>query len=269
MASEFSLDGKAAIVTGAGRGLGRAIALTLADAGADIVGAARTKEQIEETADMVRAKGRRCHAISCDVTDSAAVRAMVQSALNAFGRIDILVNNAGGLTEGFGGRPLEELSDQQWRIGIDTNLSGAMYCSRAVVPPMLQQGSGKIINIASTAGMRGVTNSFIYGSAKAALINFTRALTMTYAKTIQANVITPGIFPHDIPQISDWFKHGDSLPMGRLGRDEEIGRLAVFLASDLTSYMNGQIIVLDGGGLAGGHAPTGFAPVVPLTRDLA
>jgi len=107
----------------------------------------------------------------------------------------------------------------------------------------------------------------MYTSAKAGLINFTRALAMTYAPDIQANLIAPGLFPHENPQMEEWWKHGKFTPMGRLGKDEELGPLCVFLASGLTSYMNGQLIVLDGGGLAAGHAPTGFAPVIPLPAE--
>jgi len=265
---KLRLDGKIAIVTGAGRGLGRAMAVAMADAGADIVATARTQGQIDETAGLVRDKGRRCLAVPCDVTDSDSVRSMVDAALGEFGHIDVLVNNAGGATDGFG-NSLENISDQQWHTGVDTNLTGAMYCSRAVIPHMLerpdgQAGSGKIINVTSGFGLRSARNNFIYTSAKAGLINFTRSLTMTYAPGIQANLIAPGLFPHGDPAMEDWWKHGKFVPMARLGKDEELGPLCVFLASDLTSYMNGQIIVLDGGGLAGGQMPTGFAPVVPV-----
>jgi len=263
---KIRLDGKIAIVTGAGRGLGRAMAVALADAGADIVATARTQGQIDETAGLVRDKGRRCLAVPCDVTDSESVKSMVDATLAEFGRIDILVNNAGGATDGFG-NPLENISDQQWRTGVDTNLTGAMYCSRAVIPYMLERGGGKIINVTSGFGLRSARNNFIYTSAKAGLINFTRSLTMTYAPGIQANLIAPGLFPHGDPAMEDWWKHGKFVPMGRLGEDEELGPLCVFLASDMTSYMNGQIIVLDGGGLAGGQLPTGFAPMVPLAGE--
>jgi len=260
---KLNLTGKVAVVTGAGRGLGRAMALALARAGADLAVTARTRAQIEETADMVRAIGRAAVWVTCDVTDSASVRAMVDAALERFGRIDILVNNAGGATEGFA-NPLPDITDDIWRKGIDTNLTGAVYCSRAVIPHMIEAGGGKIINVTSGFGLRAGRNNFMYTSAKAALINFTRSLTMTYAPQIQANLIAPGLFPHDDPAMIEWWKGGKFVPMGRLGKDEELGPLCVFLASDLTSYMNGQIIVLDGGGLAGGHAPTGFAPVIPL-----
>ena len=265
---KLKLNGRLAIVTGAGRGLGRAMALALAEAGADIVATARTHAQVEETADMVRGHGRECIWVSCDVTDSSSVAAMVRSALDEMGRIDILVNNAGGATEGMG-QPLEDVSDDQWRLGLDTNLTGAVYCSRAVIPQMLEQGSGKIINVTSGFGLRAGRNNFMYTSAKAGLINFTRALAMTYGTTIQANLIAPGLFPHDNPQAIEFWREGKFTPMGRLGKDEELGPLCVFLASGLTSYMNGGIIVLDGGGLAAGHVPTGFAPVIPLAEEVA
>jgi len=260
------LDGKVAIVTGAGRGLGRAFSLALAEAGADIVATARTASQIEETARLVRERGRRCLAVTCDVTDSASVEALVQAALAEFGQIDILLNNAGGATEGFA-NPLEAISDRIWRTGIDTNLTGAVYCTRAVIPHMVRRGRGKIINVTSGFGLRAGRNNFMYTSAKAGLINFTRSLALTYGPEIQANLIAPGLFPHEDPAMFEWWKGGKYVPMGRLGKDEEIGPVAVFLASDLTDYMNGQIVALEGGGLAGGHAPTGFAPVVPLAEE--
>jgi len=272
---KLRLNGKVAIVTGAGRGLGRAMALALAEAGADVVAAARTQPQIEETAEQVRALrqgsgqalGRKCLAATTDVTDPGSVKAMVEAAVAQFGRIDILVNNAGGATEGMG-KPLEEITDHEWRVGIDTNLSGTMYCCRAVIPHMLKQGGGKIINITSGYGLRAGRNNFLYTTAKAGLINFTRSLALTYAQAnVQANLIAPGIFPHDNPALVEYWRGGQFIPMGRLGRDEELGPLCVFLASDLSSYMNGQIVVLDGGGLAGGQAPTGFAPVVPLEGE--
>lgn len=262
---KLNLSGKVAVVTGAGRGLGRAMSLSLADAGADIVVTARTQVQVQETADLVKAKGRKALWAVCDVTDSSSVRAMMDSALETFGRVDILVNNAGGATPGMQ-NTLVEIDDNHWRVGVDTNLTGAMYCSRAAIPQMLEQGGGKIINVTSGFGLRVARDNFIYTSAKAGLINFTRALALTYAPDIQANLIAPGLFPHDNPAMIEWWRGGKFVPMGRLGGDDEIGLLSVVLASGLTSYMNGQVVVLDGGGLAGGHAPTGFAPVVALAE---
>ncbi len=265
---KLDLKGKVAIVTGAGRGLGRAMALALADAGADVVATARTTVQVEETRDLIRARGHHSEWVACDVTDSHSVSAMKDSVLETFGRIDILVNNAGGATEGFG-NALTEITDEQWRVGIDTNLTSAVYCSRAVLPHMVEQRSGKIINVTSGFGLRAGRNNFMYTSAKAGLINFTRSLALTYGPEIQANLIAPGLFPHDIPEAVEFWRGGKFTPMGRLGRDEELGPLCVFLASGLTSYMNGQVIVLDGGGLAGGHVPTGWAPRVALPEEVA
>ena len=187
---KLKLDGNVAVITGAGRGLGRAMAAALAEAGADIVATARTESQIEESAGLVRDKGRRCLVVQCDVTDSESVNAMVDASLGEFGRIDILVNNAGGATDGFG-NSLEAITDEHWRVGIATNLTGAMYCSRAVIPHMLERGSGKIINVTSGFGLRAGRNNFIYTSAKAGLINFTRSLTMTYAPVSGSRTMRP------------------------------------------------------------------------------
>src|SRR3972149_1242551 len=145
---KLQLDGKLAVVTGAGRGLARAMALALAGAGCDIVAAARTRPQIEETAEVVRALGRRGLVVPTDTTDPAPARAWAGAAIAEFGRIDILLNNAGGATTGMG-KPVEEITDEEWRLGIDTNLSGTFYCCRAVIPHMLTQGGGKIINVTS------------------------------------------------------------------------------------------------------------------------
>ena len=153
------------------------------------------------------------------MTDSESVSAMVDATLAEFGAIDILVNNAGGATEGFG-NSARELTDEQWRVGIDTNLTGAMYCSRAVIPHMLERGGGKIINVTSGFGLRAGRNNFMYTSAKAGLINFTRSLAMTYAPDIQANLIAPGLFPHgdsaDVRVVEARQVHADGPP--RQGR---------------------------------------------------
>jgi NAD(P)-dependent dehydrogenase (short-subunit alcohol dehydrogenase family) len=264
---KLRLDGKVAIMTGAGRGLGRAMALALAEAGADLVAAARTQSQIEETAQMVRATGRRCLAVPTDVTNSTSVNAMVETTIAEFGRIDILVNNAGGATSGWN-KPLEAITDEQWRMGIDVNLTGAFYCCRAVLPHLLRQRSGKIINVTSGVGVRPMRHNFMYATAKAGLINFTRALAFNYAdKNIQATLILPGIFPHDDPMMLQFWQGGKFIPVGRVGKDDELGPLCVFLASDLSHYMNGEMISLEGGGLAGGQVPTGFAPIVPLEGE--
>ena len=264
---KLRLDGKIALVTGAGRGLGRAMALDLAEAGADVVVASRTQNQIDETAALIRAQGRRSLAVRVDITDSRSVNALIEAGRAAFGQIDILVNNAGGATKGMF-RPLDTIPDAHWRLGIDTNLSGAVYCCRALLPAMVEQGGGKIINITSGFGVRAAKNNYMYTAAKAGLINFTRALALNYAEhNIQANLILPGIFPHDDPELIEFWRDGKFIPVGRVGQDAELGPACVFLASDLSNYMNGQMLALEGGGLAGGQVPCGFAPVVPLAED--
>ncbi|MBI3800024.1 MAG: SDR family oxidoreductase [Deltaproteobacteria bacterium] len=264
---KLRLHGKVAIMTGAGRGLGRVMALALAEAGADIVAAARTQAQIDETAALIRARGRRCLAVSTDVTNSTAVNAMVEATVTEFGRIDVLVNNAGGSSSGWN-KPVEALTDEQWRGGIDLNISSAFYCCRAVLPHMLRQGGGKIINVTSGVGVRPMKFNYMYATAKAGMINFTRALAFNYAdKNIQANLILPGIFPHEDPMMLQFWQGGKFIPVGRVGKDEELGPACVFLASDAANYMNGEMIALEGGGLAGGEVPTGFAPLISLDGE--
>ena len=261
---KLRLEGKVAVITGAGRGLGREMALALAKAGADIIVAARTQVQIDETAQLVRAQGRRCLTVQTDVTDSGSVNRMAEATLAEFSRIDILVNNAGGTTRGWN-KPLEIITDEQWHNGISLNITSAFYCCRAVLPHMIKQGGGKIINVTSGLGVRASRYNFMYSTAKAGMINFTRALAMNYAdKNIQATLILPGIFPHDDPQMMAFWQGGKFIPVGRPGKDDELGPACVFLASDLSNYMNGELIALEGGGLAGGEVPTGFAPIVPL-----
>jgi NAD(P)-dependent dehydrogenase (short-subunit alcohol dehydrogenase family) len=261
---KFRLDDKVIIMTGAGRGLGREMTLALADAGAHLVAAARTQAQIDETAAMVRAKGRRCLAVATNVTNPASVNAMVDATIAEFGRIDVLVNNAGGASSGWN-KPVEAITDEQWRGGIDLNISSAFYCSRAVLPHMLRQGGGKIINVTSGVGVRAMRHNYMYATAKAGMINFTRAMAFNYAdKNIQINLILPGIFPHEDPALMQFWQDGKFIPVGRVGKDDELGPACIFLASDASNYMNGEMIALEGGGFAGGQVPTGFAPIVPL-----
>jgi 2-deoxy-D-gluconate 3-dehydrogenase len=255
----LKLDGRVAIITGAGRGLGRAMAVKLAGAGADIVAASRTQSQLDETADAVSKTGRKCLVVPTDVTVSAQVNALAQAALKEFGKIDILINNAGG---GDGGRvkQLPEITDDEWRRGIDTNLTSQFYGCRAVIPQMVEQKRGKIINIASGYGLRGGKHNFMYACSKGGTIQLTRSMALTYAQfNIQTNCIVPGVFPHN-EQMMQFFKGGKFIPIGRVGDDSELGPLAVFLASDASNHVNGELIAIDGGGLAGGIAPTGVSP---------
>lgn len=255
----LKLDGKVAIITGAGRGLGRAMAVKLADAGADIVAAARTQSQLDETAEAIKKTGRKCLIVPTDVTVSAQVNALAAATVKQFGKIDILVNNAGGGDDTLG-KQLPEITDDEWRRGIDTNLSSQFYGCRAVIPHMVKQNRGKIINIASGYGLRGGKHNFMYACAKGGAIQLTRSMALTYAQfNIQTNCIVPGVFPHNEATMQ-FFKGGKFIPVGRVGQDSELGPLAVFLASDASNHINGELIAIDGGGLAGGIAPTGVSP---------
>ncbi|MHB8381286.1 MAG: SDR family NAD(P)-dependent oxidoreductase [Candidatus Binataceae bacterium] len=258
----LKLDGKVALITGAGRGLGRAMAVKFAEAGADIVAASRTMAQLEETAELVRKTGRKCLIVPTDVTDSAAVNAMAAAAIKAMGAVDILINNAGGGDE-TAGKSIDQITDEQWRRGLDTNLTSQFYAARAVIPAMLKQRHGKIINLASGYGLRGGKHNYMYACSKGGVIQLTRSLALTYAlENIQTNCIVPGIFPHN-EEMMKFFKGGKFIPVGRPGDDSEIGPLAIFLASAAANHINGELVAIDGGGLAGGILPTGAIPTLP------
>jgi 2-deoxy-D-gluconate 3-dehydrogenase len=262
------LDGKVAVVTGAGRGLGQQMALALAEAGADVVCAARTKEQIEGTAGAIRALGRRALALPTDVRDSARCDALIAACLDEFGRIDVMLSNA-GIGDARGQRSeLWDVSDEDWRDTIDVNLSSAFYCARAASKPMMDQPEGGvIINVASGTGLRGNPTGFAYGAAKAGVIALTKSLAVMLQRyKIRCNCIIPGFVaqaPAQTDEIAAYMgARAKYFPVQRIGEAWELGPLAVYLASDASSYVTGQGFVIDGGGLAGGVAPVGFAPEV-------
>ncbi len=264
MLEKLGLDGKVVIVTGGGTGLGKAMVLDLARAGADLVVAARRPGPIQETAREVEALGRRALAVSTDVTDSQQVNAMVARALEHFGKVDVLINNAG--LGGHGQVPIWDVTDEQWRHGIDVNLTGAFYCARAVAKHMVERGKGKIINVASGYGLRGGRDVFMYCAGKGGTVQLTRALAISLGRYgVTSNCIVPGYIPTEgAAAMGDALPRADFVPTGRLGRPEDLGPIAVFLASDASDYMNGEIFTADGGGLAGGFAPTGYALDIPL-----
>ena len=263
----LSLEGKVIIVTGGGTGLGKSMVRALARAGADLVIAARRRGPIDEVAAEVKELGREALAVPTDVSNSSQVEAMVTSAMERFGRVDVLINNAGRTAENMP-TPIWEITDEEWHAGMDTNLSGAFYCARAIAKHMVDRRRGKIINVASGFGLRGGRDLYIYTCSKGGMIQLTRTLAMSLGRYgVTANSIAPGFIP---TRGTDSFRaslpaSGDVIPIGRFGRTEDIGPIAVFLASDASDYMNGEMIIMDGGGLAGGFAPTGHAPVIPLT----
>jgi len=266
----FNLEGKVAIVTGAGRGLGRQMALALADAGADIVCAARTAEQVDRTAADIRTLGRRAISQPTDVRDSARCDALIRRAVDEYGKLDIMLSNAGIGDMRGANAELWDVNDDDWHDTLDVNLSSAFYCARAASKQMTGQGhGGTIINVASGTAMRAYPMSFGYGAAKAGVIALTKSLSAMLVKhNIRVNCIIPGFVtqgPARSEQEAIFTQtRGRYLPAQRLGYAWELGPLAIFLASDASAYVTGQGFIIDGGGLAGGLAPMGFAPDVAV-----
>jgi NAD(P)-dependent dehydrogenase (short-subunit alcohol dehydrogenase family) len=250
----FRLDGKVAIVTGSSRGLGLWMAESLAEAGADVVLCARKLEPCEEAARAVQGIGVRSLAVGCDVTDPDAVRGLVEKTMAEFGRVDILVNNAGFVWE----EPPDKVSLETWNKTLAINATGTFLCSQAAGRQMIQQKQGKIINIASVAGLRSVdpelSDTIPYSAAKGAVVAFTRDLARKWCEhNITVNAIAPGYFAtkmskylveHRQPQLMN------AIHMKRLGTKEEIQGVAVFLASPASNYITGQILAVDGGVVA-------------------
>ena len=252
----FRLDGKAAIVTGAGRGLGKSMALALAEAGADVAVMARSEDQLEQTVAEINRLGRRGLPVQLDITQQESIEAAVARVVESFGRIDILVNNAGmaiikplvplpGFDEGLN---REELS----RV-FETNLIGPFFLTQAVGRHFMTQKSGKVINITSVDAIRGGSHKTTYASSKAGLLQFTRALANEWARyNINVNAISPGAFPTDMSkkvyENEKLLKQMHArIPMRRSGKAEELGPTIVFLASDASNYITGTIIFVDGG----------------------
>ena len=247
----FKLDGRVALVTGATRGLGAAMAVGLAEAGADIAIAARDTTN-QDTEEKVRALGRRCLVLGVDVGIAAQRAGLVDAVVQKLGRIDILLNNAGGGTR----HPPEEFPDDEWRNTLEVHLNAAFDLSQQAARHMLPQGRGKILNIGSIMCEEGGWNIPAYAAAKHAIAGMTKSLGTAWAsKGIDVNCICPGYFettfshilkndPVRGPQILD------RIPKGRWGDPAELAGLAVFLASDASSYMNGSLVAIDGGWLA-------------------
>jgi 2-deoxy-D-gluconate 3-dehydrogenase len=243
------LAGKVAVVTGASRGLGRAIAVALAEAGADVAVAARAKPELEQTAQQVEQHGVRALAVPVDVTSYPAVERLMSDTVGAFGRLDILVNNAGIARVA----PLAEAPLQDWQAILDVNVSGVFYGCRAAAPHLIRQRAGKVINLASVLAAVALPGYTMYAATKGAVIALTRTLAAEWARhNIQVNAIAPGWFVTDMnetafadPRISERLTR--NIPARRTGRLQEIGPLAVYLASPVSEFMTGQTIFLDGG----------------------
>jgi NAD(P)-dependent dehydrogenase (short-subunit alcohol dehydrogenase family) len=250
----FSCRDKVALVTGAASGLGFMFAEAMAEAGADVACADIDMDGLSDTVRAVNALGRRALAIRCDVANEEQVKQMVTDTVDAFGTIDILFNNAG---IGPRSRPVHELATEDWKKVIDIDLHGAFYCAREVLKVMVPRRTGKIINIASIWGLTGsssISPNPAYNAAKGALVNLTREMGLCYAPYgINVNAICPGFIKTNIggKKASEDTEFLEKtlkwIPMGRIGMPRELKGLAVLLASDASSYMCGDLIVVDGG----------------------
>jgi len=272
MIKEFSLEHEVAIVTGAGRGIGKAIALALAEAGADITVAARTVKQLEQTATEIHKMGRRALVVPADVTVRHQVQNVVEQTISQFGKVDILVNNAGmsilkpvtfvrGIK--FPGWEMADswdtpLTEDDWHLVLDTNLTSAFLFAQTVGPHMLRQKKGKIINISSNSADLAPPYFSAYCVSKAALSMFTRCLATEWAPfNICVNAVGPGdILTEltaavlDYPQVKRSMLK--TIPLGRLGETREIALMVVYLASEASNFVTGQTLYIDGGQLSRG-----------------
>jgi 3-oxoacyl-[acyl-carrier protein] reductase len=249
--SKFDLTNKIAIVTGGGTGIGRAITLELARAGADVTIASRSMEHLEPVAKEVNSLGKRCLAVATDVRVPEQVDSMVKRTVDEFSQIDILVNNAGVSFL----CSVEDLSPNGWDAVVDINLKGTFLCCKAAGKVMIQQKAGKIINIASVAGVDGSPTMAHYGAAKAGVINFTKSLSIEWGKhNILVNCIAPGLIETegvktqmklDPEEVKETLKRSASL--ARYGQPEEIAYAVVFLASEASSFITGETVAINGG----------------------
>jgi NAD(P)-dependent dehydrogenase (short-subunit alcohol dehydrogenase family) len=246
----FDLSGRVAIVTGGSVGLGRQMAEGLAEMGANVVLCARKKERCEQAAEELRLLGVKTLALGCDVKNPDHVQAVVDAAVSQLGRVDILINNAGTSW----GAPVEEMRLEQWNKVIGTNLTGTFLFSQAVGKVMVPQRRGKIINIASVAGLRGAPPEFQaigYHASKGGVIAFTKDLACKWGiHNIQVNAIAPGWFPTNMSQvIIERNKEAflGKIPLRRFGNEHDLKGAAVYLASDASDYVTGHVLVVDGG----------------------
>lgn len=254
----FDLTGRVAVVTGGGRGLGKFVALGLAEAGADVVVASRKVQNCEQVAGAIRAIGRRALAVACDLEKVGDARGLIDRTVGAFGRVDIVVNN-GGVTWG---APTLQFPLDRWDRVMAVNVRGSFVVAQQAAPHMIKQGGGKIINVASVMGLIGFPEdaqpAVAYNASKGALVTLTKDLAVKWARhNIQVNAIAPGFFKTDMMAWIDT-ESGKAareivlgaVPMARSGEEDDIKGLAVLLASQASNYMTGAVIGVDGGLLA-------------------
>ena len=242
----LDLSGKVAIVTGASRGIGRAVAVSLAARGAQVVAAARG-DHAASTVEAIQGDGGRADLAQVDVTDGASVASMIAGALERHGRVDVLVNNAGIARDQLWMR----MKQEDWDQVIATNLTAAFVCSQAVIKAMMKRRAGRIINVSSVVGQSGNAGQTNYAASKAGLIGFSKALAREVAsRNITVNVVAPGLIDTDMTRDltakaqQDW---ASQIPIGRLGSAEDVAGAVCFLASDEASYITGHVLAVNGG----------------------
>ena len=250
----FNLEGKIAVVTGGTSGIGQALSLGLAEAGADVVATARRPQQVDDTAAEIEALGRQTLRLTSDVCDRASLEKLLAETLEKFGKVDILINCAGRIKR----TPTLTMPEEEWTDILDINLTGTLRACQVFGRPMLERGYGRIVNIASLNSFVALNEVAAYAASKAGVASLTRSLAVEWSKKgVTVNAIAPGVFRTDLnAQLLDSTPRGQELlmrtPMGRFGRTEELIGAAIYLASDAASFVTGQTLVVDGGFLASG-----------------
>ncbi len=252
MLQKFDLSGKVALVTGASRGIGEGLAMALAEAGADMALVARTEDALGGVAARVRELGRRSLVVPTDVSRVADIQAMVDRVIDDYGRLDILVNAAGVQRR----KPILEMTEEDWEFVTSVNLKAVYFCSQAAARQMIKQGKGKIINIASLTSTIGIANVSVYAATKGGVLSLTRSMSREWSRDgVNVNAVAPGYFHteltkrlYDDPTWNQWIV--DRTPMGRWGEIEDLKGTTVFLASEASDFITGQMINVDGGWLS-------------------